>query len=190
MRLLVLDNYDSFTYNLVHYLEQIEEVELRVVRNDCMPLVELNWADAVVISPGPGLPHEAGCCMALIEAAWEHKPILGVCLGHQALAMHTGARLRNLKRVHHGIDSRLMVSAKDTIFVGLDEELRVGRYHSWVVDGSTLGQDWEITSTDEDGDIMSMRHRRLPHVGVQFHPESIMTTDGLLMLKNWVNAIR
>ena len=190
MRILVLDNYDSFTYNLVHYLEQIRLDELRVVRHDVLSDEDMDWAQAVVISPGPGIPQEAGRCMELISQCWNRKPMLGVCLGHQALALHTGGMLRNLERVHHGVESQIRVVGEDPIFKDLVEPIHVGRYHSWIVDAASLPHEWLITSVDEDGEMMSMRHRTLPHTGVQFHPESIMTRAGLSMLKNWVNSIQ
>lgn len=183
---LVLDNYDSFTYNLVHYLEAITGTVPEVMLNDAVDLEKISRCSHLVLSPGPGLPKESGALMEVIRRYYKAMPILGVCLGHQALAEFFGARLLNLDRVQHGVASRIRTVSDDPIYRGLPAELEVGRYHSWVVDRVGFPEELEITATDEAGDIMSFRHRQLPVTGVQYHPESIMTPQGMQLLKNWL----
>ena len=185
MKLLILDNYDSFTYNIVHAVRELG-VEPTVRRNDRITLDEVDAFDKIIISPGPGVPSEAGILPQLLERYAESKPILGVCLGHQAIGERFGARLRNLPQVYHGIRSTITVTVPDYIFAGLPEHLEVGRYHSWVVDSKGLPDCLEVTAVSPDGEIMAMRHRTLDVRGVQFHPESVLTSQGLTIIKNWI----
>lgn len=187
MRLLILDNYDSFTYNIVHAVRSLG-VEPNVRRNDCITLDEVDAYDKIIISPGPGIPSEAGILPQLLKRYATQKSILGVCLGHQAIGERFGARLRNLPEVYHGIKSVITVTRPDDyIFEGLPAELEVGRYHSWVVDKEGLPDCLEVTAVSPDGEIMAMRHRTLDVRGVQFHPESILTPQGLRLIGNWVS---
>lgn len=186
MRLLILDNYDSFTYNIVHAVRSLG-VEPDVRRNDCITLDEVDAYNKIIISPGPGIPSEAGILPQMLERYATQKPILGVCLGHQAIGERFGARLRNLPEVYHGIKSVITVTRPDDyIFEGLPTELEVGRYHSWVVDKEGLPDCLEVTAVSPDGEIMALRHRTLDVRGVQFHPESILTTQGLRLIGNWL----
>ncbi|MDE6685418.1 MAG: aminodeoxychorismate/anthranilate synthase component II [Duncaniella sp.] len=185
MKLLILDNYDSFTYNIVHAVRELG-IEPTVRRNDRITLDEVDAFDKIIISPGPGVPSEAGILPQLLERYAENKPILGVCLGHQAIGERFGARLRNLPQVYHGIRSTITVTVPDYIFSGLPEHLEVGRYHSWVVDSKGLPDCLEVTAVSPDGEIMAMKHRTLDVRGVQFHPESILTPQGLTIIKNWI----
>lgn len=187
MKILVIDNYDSFTYNLVHYLEDLD-CEVTVRRNDQLKLDEVKRYDKIVLSPGPGIPDEAGLLKSIIEKYAETKSILGVCLGQQAIGEVFGGKLVNLKSVYHGVATTVTVKVDDEpLFYGLEKTFKVGRYHSWVVD-TDLPEVLEITSTDENGQIMSLRHRKFDVKGVQFHPESVLTPDGKKMLENWVNS--
>ncbi len=186
MRLLILDNYDSFTYNIVHAVRSLG-VEPDVRRNDCITLDEVDAYNKIIISPGPGIPSEAGILPQLLERYATQKPILGVCLGHQAIGERFGARLRNLPEVYHGIKSVITVTRPDDyIFDGLPTDLEVGRYHSWVVDKEGLPDCLEVTAVSPDGEIMAIRHRTLDVRGVQFHPESILTPQGLRLIGNWL----
>ena len=190
MRLFVIDNYDSFTYNLVHITEAILQTEVTVKRNDAFELAELEDYDAVVVSPGPGIPDEAGRTKQAIAAVLGRKPLLGVCLGHQALGEVLGAELKNLDTVHHGVDCALDVLEHDPLFSGLNDPLRVGRYHSWVIEPSSLPSNLLVTATDDAGEIMAVRHTEAPAWGVQFHPESVLTPQGPEMLRNFFTHIR
>lgn len=187
MNIWMIDNYDSFTYNLVHYIEDLLQQAIHVVRNDQFQLKDLEHADALIVSPGPGIPDEAGLTKAAIRAVGLDRPVLGVCLGHQSIGEVFGARLKNLSRVHHGVDCQLVMQEKDPLFTGLEVPLTVGRYHSWVIDPDSLPETLVVTSTDEDGEIMSIRHRDLPIWGVQFHPESVLTPLGKPLLDNFFN---
>lgn len=184
---LVVDNYDSFTFNLVHAVEALGDYAVHVYRRDRSGLSSLSAFDFIIFSPGPGLPGESSELMHLIEAAVSsNKPVLGVCLGHQALAVHAGAALRNLGRVHHGVAHAVTVTDPSCpLFSALAETpgtacpaMEVGRYHSWVVDEHSLPPEWRVTCRDSDGEVMGMRHLEKPLFGVQFHPESIMTPEG------------
>lgn len=181
----VIDNYDSFTYNLVHYLEALD-CEVTVFRNDEFELSELADFDRIVLSPGPGIPNEAGSLKDVIREYANSKSILGICLGQQAIAEVFGAQLINLEKVYHGIASEITVRAEDPLFVNLPRTLSVARYHSWSVSNTDFPDALEITSTDKNGEIMSLRHRNLDVRGVQFHPESILTPHGKQMLQNWL----
>jgi len=188
MKLLILDNYDSFTYNLFHYLEDLVE-NVEVFRNDEIEIDAVEAYDAIVLSPGPGLPEDAGICLDVILRYHKTKKILGVCLGHQAIALAFGGALRNLQYVHHGMQRKTIVGqTKDILFEGLPNVFLSGRYHSWVVDKDKMPPDLEITATDENGEIMAMRHKQYNLRGVQFHPESIMTAYGKKILQNWLEG--
>ncbi|AWG22154.1 aminodeoxychorismate/anthranilate synthase component II [Flavobacterium faecale] len=186
-KILVIDNYDSFTYNLVHYLEDLN-CEVTVYRNDEFDIDEIAHFDKIVLSPGPGIPEEAGLLKAVIEKYGPTKSIFGVCLGQQAIGEVYGGTLSNLDKVYHGVATNIKTVVDDEIlFQGLDKEIEVGRYHSWVVD-PTLPDVLEATSFDENGQVMSLRHKTYDVRGVQFHPESVLTPTGKKMLENWVNG--
>lgn len=187
--ILVLDNYDSFTYNLVHLLEALSDAPIEVRRNDVIELADVDQYDRILLSPGPGIPEEAGSLIDLIRVAPAHMPILGICLGMQALAVTSGGTLFQLPMVKHGIATSIRLNPEQDrldLYQQLPKEFEVGRYHSWMVDEETLPAEWMITARDEAGGIMSMTHRSLPRQGVQFHPESVMTPLGRSILKNWL----
>jgi anthranilate synthase component 2 len=187
-RIVVVDNYDSFTYNLVHYFEELSGEKIAVIRNDQVYSGFTSEYDCFVLSPGPGLPEELDQLIALSGDLLEHgKKVLGVCLGHQALAMATGARLKNLEEVHHGVSHRVHQLGKSSLFESLPGQFSVGRYHSWVVDEPSLSTDWIITCRDEAGEIMAMEHRDRPAYGIQFHPESVLTPEGKKIIQNFLN---
>jgi anthranilate synthase component II len=184
-RILVIDNYDSFTYNLVHYLEDLN-CEVTVYRNDEFDIEEIAVFDKILLSPGPGIPDEAGLLKAVIEKYAPTKSIFGVCLGQQAIGEVFGGTLSNLDKVYHGVATMVKTVVDDELlFEGLGNEFEVGRYHSWVVDAN-LPDVLEATSFDENGQVMSLRHRTYDVRGVQFHPESVLTPNGKKMLENWV----
>tara|TARA_R110000868_G_scaffold30589_2_gene112884 strand:+ start:1521 stop:2084 length:564 start_codon:yes stop_codon:yes gene_type:complete len=185
-KILIIDNYDSFTYNLVHYLEDLD-CEVIVKRNDQLTLEEVNAFDKIVLSPGPGIPDEAGLLKAIIKRYSPTKKIFGVCLGQQAIAEVFGGSLINLDTVYHGIATKINIVKEDVLFSGLPNELEVGRYHSWVVNPD-LPEALEATSFDENGQVMSLRHKIYDVSAVQFHPESVLTPQGKQILKNWVNS--
>ena len=184
-KILVIDNYDSFTYNLVHYLEDLD-CEVVVKRNDQLTLDEVDAFDKIVLSPGPGIPDEAGLLKEIISKYAPTKSIFGVCLGQQAIAEVFGGSLINLEEVYHGIATKIKVTKNDPLFIGMPEEIEVGRYHSWVVDAN-LPEVLEVTSVDQNGQIMSLRHKNFKVSAVQFHPESVLTPHGKQILKNWLN---
>lgn len=186
-KVLVIDNYDSFTYNLVHYLEDLK-CDVTVVRNDKLELKDVKPFDKIVLSPGPGIPDEAGLLKAIIKEYASTKSILGVCLGQQAIGEVFGGKLINLEEVYHGVSTQVKITVDDeSMFKGLGDTLEVGRYHSWVVD-TQLPEELEATSFDENGQIMSLRHKEYDVKGVQFHPESVLTPQGKKMLKNWIES--
>lgn len=186
MKVLVLDNYDSFTYNLVQYIQEILEQPVDVIRNDAISLEAVAAYDVIVLSPGPGIPEEAGIMPSLIKKYADSKFILGVCLGHQAIGEAYGAQLENLTTVFHGIETSMKVTAPDSVlFAGIAERFQAGRYHSWVIKKDTLPDSFIVTATDDEGQIMAIRHREHTVFGVQFHPESIMTAEGYRMLENF-----
>ena len=186
-KILVIDNYDSFTYNLVHYLEDLN-CEVTVYRNDEFELDEIAHFDKILLSPGPGIPDEAGLLKPVIAKDGATKSIFGVCLGQQAIGEVYGGTLSNLDKVYHGVATKVKTVVNDEIlFQGLENEFEVGRYHSWVVD-ATLPESLEATSFDENGQLMSLRHKTYDVRGVQFHPESVLTPNGKKMLENWVNS--
>ncbi len=186
MRLLILDNYDSFTYNIVHASRRLG-FNPEVFRNDEIALDDVEHYDKIIISPGPGIPSEAGVLPALLERYASIMPILGICLGEQAIGERFGCRLVNMKEVCHGISSPITVTADDYLFHGLPERFEVGRYHSWAIDPASLTPEIEVTAITDDGVIMAVRHKTLDVRGVQFHPESVLTPNGNKILSNWLN---
>ena len=187
MNILVFDNYDSFTYNLVHLVENITGEKPDVFRNDEISLDEVEKYDRIILSPGPGIPEEAGLLLPLIKRYASLKPILGVCLGHQAIGQAFSAGLINLETVYHGVATKMIQSeSKSLLFTGLENEFDAGRYHSWIIDKKTLPGDFEITAEDENGYIMAMQHKKFDLQSVQFHPESVLTPGGERMLRNWL----
>jgi len=188
MKILVLDNYDSFTYNLVQYIERVLKRAVDVKRNDQLRLEEVAVYDKILISPGPGIPNEAGICLDLIKEYGASKSILGVCLGHQAIAEAYGGSITNLSKVYHGLSGQMKQLVDDEyLFSGVPAEFDAGRYHSWVVEHDTLPRDLEITVENDEGYIMAIRHREHDVRGVQFHPESVLTEYGGMMILNWIN---
>jgi len=186
MKILVFDNYDSFTYNLVHLLREFSDARIDVVRNDKLKLEDAVRYDKIVLSPGPGIPSEAGLLLDLIRMYASSKDILGVCLGHQAIGEAFGATLINLGEVHHGLAETIHRIAFDPLFENLPDTFEVGRYHSWSVSPEGLPDCFEVTSLDDEGQIMSMRHKTYRLHGVQFHPESVLTPDGKMIINNWI----
>ena len=188
MKTIVIDNYDSFTYNLVHILRELElNDDLRIVRNDKFELDEVEEYQNILLSPGPGLPKDAGLMPTLIERFASSKNILGVCLGHQGIGEVFGSKLLNLPKVYHGMVTPIERIKEDRIFEGLPTSFNVCRYHSWVIDKATISEHLEITSTAENGNIMSIKHKEYNVRGVQFHPESIMTEHGKKLIQNWLS---
>jgi anthranilate synthase component 2 len=188
MHILVLDNYDSFTYNLVYLLRKLGLGDaLDVRRNDAFLLEEVERYDKILLSPGPGIPSEAGLMPELLQRYAPTKSILGICLGHQALAEAFGGTLLNLAEVQHGVASTVTVQS-DRLFEGLPGSFRVGRYHSWVVDEQSLPQELEVIARTEDQQIMALRHRHFDLRGLQFHPESILTEHGSQLIQNWIQS--
>jgi anthranilate synthase component 2 len=186
-KILVIDNYDSFVYNLVHYLEDLD-CEVTVKRNDQLELEDVEKFDKILLSPGPGIPSEAGLLKPIIEKYGATKSILGVCLGQQAIGEVFGGKLGNLDSVYHGVATNINLCVKDEpLFKDLPNGFMVGRYHSWIV-LKELPDSLEATSYDENGQIMSLRHREFDVRGVQFHPESVLTPEGKKMIKNWVES--
>ncbi len=186
-RIAIIDNYDSFTYNLVHYLEEITDGVVDVFLNDHVIIDDLKAYDALVISPGPGIPSEAGLTLEIIKHFAGKKPILGICLGHQAIAEAFGGQLRQLDQVLHGVVRVCTITKQDEIFNGINNNFETGRYHSWVPDEKTFPSCLEILATDEQNCIMVLKHKEHSIYAMQFHPESIMTPEGKLMLRNWAS---
>lgn len=185
MKTIVIDNYDSFTYNLVQLLRDLG-AKVDVVRNDRFELAQLAAYDKIVLSPGPGIPTEAGLLMDVIRRYATTKSILGVCLGHQAIGEAFGGRLENLSDVFHGVATEGSITAPDPIFRGLPARITMGRYHSWVVSREHFPACLEITAESDEGQIMALRHRELDIHGIQFHPESVLTPDGRTIINNWL----
>ncbi len=184
-KILVIDNYDSFTYNLVHYLKELD-CEVTVFRNDEFAIEEVQKFDKIVLSPGPGIPDDAGLLKQVIKVYAPTKSILGVCLGQQAIAEVFGGKITNLEKVYHGVASTITVLVADEeLFKGLETQFEVGRYHSWIV-AAPIPDVLEVTSVDESGYIMSIRHKNYDVRGVQFHPESVLTPNGKAILENWI----
>lgn len=187
MKILVFDNYDSFTYNLVHLVEKIMHQKVAVFRNDKITLEQVGAYDKIILSPGPGIPEEAGLLLPLIKEYASTKSILGVCLGHQAIGEAFGGNLVNLDKVYHGIATPIKITNKNApILQGLGETIEVGRYHSWIVDDKGFPEDLEITAVDANGFIMGLQHKTFDVQGVQFHPESVLTPDGEKIMRNWL----
>jgi anthranilate synthase component II len=185
MKILVLDNYDSFVYNLVQYIEEIIGEEVTVRRNDAISLVEIDAFDTIILSPGPGIPEEAGIMLDVIKMYHKTKKIFGVCLGQQAIGEAFGANLTNLNFPYHGLETPIQIlDNQDVVFQKMPSEINVGRYHSWVVAKENLPDCFQVTAIDAEGNIMALRHKNYDVSGVQFHPESIMTKHGKQMLRN------
>ena len=189
MKIVVIDNYDSFTYNLVHAIKKITGLPVDVFRNDQIKLEDLEKYDKIVLSPGPGIPEEAGLLLEIIKMYAPKKSMLGVCLGHQAIGEAFGGKLFNMSKVLHGIATPVeLTETKSVLFEGLPVSFEVGRYHSWIVRQDKLPDCFEVTSYDTDGFIMSMKHKEFDVEGVQFHPESVLTPLGEKILGNWLRA--
>jgi len=196
MKILVFDNYDSFTYNLVHLVEKITHEKVEVHRNDQIPLEKVKEYDKIILSPGPGIPEEAGMLLPLIKEYASSKSILGVCLGHQAIGQAFGGTLVNLSTVYHGVATPIQVgsresgvgrqNARNDLYEGLPNEFEVGRYHSWVVSKENFPDVLQITAEDDSGLIMGLQHRTYDVQGVQFHPESVLTPMGEAIMRNWL----
>jgi len=188
IKILVIDNYDSFVYNLVHYLEELD-CEVTVKRNDQFYLDEVEAYDKILLSPGPGIPDEAGLLKELIQKYASVKPIFGVCLGQQAIGEVFGGKIENLNTVFHGVATKASILIKnEPLFKDLGTEIEIGRYHSWVVSKENFPEVLQITSEDENGQIMSLRHKFYDVCGVQFHPESVLTPKGKQIIKNWIES--
>jgi len=187
MKIAVIDNYDSFTYNLVHAIKKISGMPVDVFRNDQIALEDLDQYDKIVLSPGPGIPIEAGLLLDIIRRYASSKSVLGVCLGHQAIGEAFGGSLTNMNRVLHGIATPVTITENKTdLYSGLPETFQAGRYHSWIVNESDLPECLKVTAYDDKGMIMSMKHTEYDVEGVQFHPESVLTPLGELMIANWL----
>lgn len=185
MNIVIIDNYDSFTYNLSHLVKELGAA-VTVLRNDRFRLPDLEGYDKILLSPGPGIPEEAGLLPDVIRTYAGKKPILGICLGEQAIGEVMGGRLVNLQEVYHGVQTPVTLTADDYLFHGLPRQIAVGRYHSWVVDRDSLPDCLEVTAVSEEGYIMALRHRTFDVRGIQFHPESVLTPDGKVLLQNWL----
>ncbi|MFY0652681.1 MAG: aminodeoxychorismate/anthranilate synthase component II [Cyclobacteriaceae bacterium] len=191
MKILVLDNYDSFTYNLVHIIKELGYgEELDVIRNDQMTVEEVDAYDKVLLSPGPGIPKDAGIMMDVIKKYAPTKSIMGVCLGHQAIGEVFGSQLYNMAEVLHGITTDAILEGEDGFFDGIPDRFKVCRYHSWAIKPDTVGQDLKVTAVDEKGEVMAITHKDYDIKGVQYHPESILTEHGKKMMENWVKSSR
>lgn len=190
MKLLIIDNYDSFTFNLAHYFVALG-ADVKVVRNDEVPKKLVAWADGLVLSPGPGLPSEAGLCLELIETYADEKPILGICLGAQALAEYFGGYLYNQQEVAHGISRQVYRESNSWLLQGLDECFSVGLYHSWGIEPTiSFKEKFRLVARRGNGVLMAFEDPRSSLAGIQYHPESIMTEGGREMLSNWMNRIK
>lgn len=191
MKILVFDNYDSFTYNLVHLVEKITHTRVDVFRNDQIAMEKIKEYDKIILSPGPGVPVEAGILLPLIKEYAATKSILGVCLGHQAIGEAFGGTLTNLSSVYHGVATPVNIlkykaHGRNELFTGLPEELEVGRYHSWIISKENFPEELEITALDKNGFIMALHHKTYDVQGVQFHPESVLTPMGEQLMRNWL----
>lgn len=187
MKILVFDNYDSFTYNLVHLLEKVSDAEIEVHRNDKILLNDISRFQKILLSPGPGLPNESGILCDVVRKYASSKSILGVCLGLQAIGEVFGSNLVNLNKVFHGVASPIKIVGEDKIFSNLPKVFKVGRYHSWVIDKNNFPAELVVTAIDGSGDIMAIKHKTLDVRGVQFHPESILSEYGEQLIANWIN---
>ncbi|MHA6727735.1 anthranilate synthase component II [Chryseobacterium sp. A301] len=187
MKVLLIDNYDSFTYNLAQLIERILEQRITVVKNDELSSQLIKKFDKIVLSPGPGIPSEAGSLLEVIKEFYKEKSILGVCLGMQAIAESFGGSLRNGEKVYHGISTQINITRQEAkLYKNLSNSIRVGRYHSWTVDPHTLPEDLEITAEDDHGTVMSLQHKKYDLHGVQYHPESILTPEGKTIVSNFL----
>lgn len=203
MKILVFDNYDSFTYNLVHLVKKIVPDQVDVYRNDEIPLEKVAMYDKIILSPGPGVPSEAGALLPLVKTYASQKSILGVCLGHQAIGEAFGGKLVNLKQVYHGVATPVMIGKRESamenesqgfmihdsrtgLFEGLGNQMDVGRYHSWIISEEGFPKELEVTARDENNYIMALQHKEFDVQGVQFHPESVLTPQGEQILRNWL----
>ena len=185
--ILILDNFDSFTYNLLHYTEEFDGITCDVIRNNVIELNQLNSYDAIILSPGPGIPEEAGMLLPVIKHTYQTKKILGVCLGLQGIVVSLGGGLKQLDKVMHGVERNCtIVDSSDPLFNGIKSEFSAGRYHSWVADNKKLPEELIVSAVDDEGQIMSLYHRNYPVYAVQFHPESIMTPVGKQIIRNWL----
>lgn len=187
MNIVIIDNYDSFTYNLAHLVRQLG-ASVTVYRNDQFEMPQLEPFDKIILSPGPGIPSEAGLLLDVVRTYAGRKPILGVCLGHQAIAEVFGARLTNLADVYHGVATEGTQFNNDVVFRGLPQRIVMGRYHSWVVDRAGFPDCLQVTAVSDDGQIMALRHKQLDVHGIQFHPESVLTPMGGQMVRNWMET--
>lgn len=185
-KILLFDNYDSFTYNLLHAIRKLGFTDVEVRRNDRITLGEIDRFDKIVLSPGPGIPSEAGILLPLIERYGDSKSILGVCLGHQAIGESYGAKLSNLSEVCHGISTPIRITGESLLFDGLESGFEAARYHSWVVSPDQFPDCLQVTATDNQGMIMALQHRKHRVYGIQFHPESVLTPQGETILLNWL----
>ncbi len=186
-KILILDNYDSFTYNLLHLVKELGFTNVEVHRNDQISLDEVEKFDKIILSPGPGIPEEAGILLDVIKRYAPTKSILGVCLGHQAIGEAFGGKLENLKEVYHGVQTPVDITKEDYLFKGLSKEISVGRYHSWIVSRENLPEDLEVIAEDKQGEIMALRHKKYDVRGIQFHPESVLTPKGRIIISNYLN---
>ena len=186
MKILVVDNYDSFVYNIVHLLYEIGVEEIDVIKNDQLDFSIINDYNKIVLSPGPGIPENAGMMPQLLKEFASTKSILGICLGHQAIAEHFGTQLINLKEPIHGIASEIEIVKDDYLFENLPSNFKIGHYHSWVV-SNEISDDLEMIAKDKFGNIMALKHKHYDLRGLQFHPESILTENGKTILTNWIN---
>ncbi|MEZ4912381.1 MAG: aminodeoxychorismate/anthranilate synthase component II [Saprospiraceae bacterium] len=189
MRVLLIDNYDSFTYNLVQLIKNCDVTDISVIKNDKLRNVDAYDYDGIIISPGPGLPHESNDLIPFLHKNYKKKPMLGVCLGLQAIVEMFGGRLKRLPDVFHGTQSLLFsMQYKDLLYKSFKKPIKVGRYHSWVASNINFPNDLMITSLDENGEIMSITHKELPIFAVQFHPESILTPKGIIIMRNFIQC--
>ena len=184
-KVVIIDNYDSFTYNLAHLVKELG-ASVTVYRNDQFSLNQLEPFDKILLSPGPGIPSEAGLLTDVIRTYAGRKPMLGVCLGHQAIGEVFGARLSNLPEVYHGVATPCELVGHDALFAGMESRFTIGRYHSWVVSREDFPETLEVTALSDDGNIMALRHRNYAIWGIQFHPESVLTPDGRQIIANWL----
>ena len=187
-KILILDNYDSFTYNIVHLLHELG-TEVDIARNDRISVEEAGRYNRIILSPGPGIPSEAGILPEVVKRYAAEKSILGICLGEQAIGQAFGGKLTNLSEVFHGIQTNVKIKNKDYIFSGLPTEIPVGRYHSWVVDTDGFPEELVITAISSEGQIMALKHREYDVHGIQFHPESVLTPDGKQIVGNWLKGV-
>ncbi|WP_321480530.1 aminodeoxychorismate/anthranilate synthase component II [uncultured Bacteroides sp.] len=186
MKILLLDNYDSFTYNLLHLVKELGATDVEVIRNDQITLEEVDRFDKIILSPGPGIPEEAGLLLPIIKKYAPTKTILGVCLGHQAIGESFGAKLENLKEVHHGIQTPIRIKEEDAVLKRLGKTIQVGRYHSWIVSKEGFPESLQITAESNEGEIMALRHKEYKVYGIQFHPESVLTPQGKTIIQNFL----